>query len=171
MTLAHRDEVELAELLGIDIDSAWRLAMALELHQRLNQWSVPHRPILNDPAVVIDVMAPLRTLPEEHFWCLPITRTRRLIGSPIEISMGDVDGCDAGPRAFYRAALLRGAVKAIAVHNHPSCEPTPSAEDRFATSRLVTAGRALQITLVDHIIITPDRSLWRSLQRDDPRLF
>ena len=45
----------------------------------------------------------------------------------------------------------------IAVHNHPSGDPTPSPEDITSTRQLVEAGRILDIELVDHIIIGHQR--------------
>jgi len=171
MDLAHRDEYALATMLGLRLPAARRLAAALELHRRLVTWSVPERPIIDDPAVAVVVLAPMATLPEEHFYCLPLDARCRLIGSPIEISMGDVDGCDAGPRMFFRAALRCGAVQAIAAHNHPSGDPSPSAADQAVTRRLVAAGRALDIKLVDHVIVTPDKTRWCSLRRETPMCF
>lgn len=164
--LAHRDEHALATMLGIAPVAARRLATALELHRRLVVWSVPERPIINDPAVAVAVLAPMATLPEEHLWCLALDARCQLLGSPIEISRGDVDGTDAGPRAFFRAALHCGAVQAIAAHNHPSGDPSPSAADQAVTRRLVAAGRALDIKLVDHVIVTPDKMRWCSMRRE-----
>ena len=171
MDLAHRDECALANLLGLKPKTARRLVAALELHQRLVQWSAPVRPIIDDPAVAVAVLASACTLPEEHFWCLALDARCQLIGSPVEVSMGDVDGTDAGPRLFFRAALRCGAVQAIAAHNHPTGNPSPSADDQAVTRRLVAAGRALDIKLVDHVIVTPDRTRWCSLRRDTPMSF
>ena len=171
MDLAHRDEFTLATLLGLPPEGARRLAAALELHQRLATWEAPQRPVINDPAVAAAVLAPVATRQEEHFWCLALDARCQLIGRPIEVSMGDVDGCDAGPRLFFRAALRCGAVQAIAAHNHPSGDPSPSAADQAVTRRLVAAGRALDVRLMDHVIVTPDRTRWCSLRRDVPICF
>lgn len=171
MDLAHRDEYALATMLGLRLPAARRLAAALELHRRLVTWNVPDRPIIDDPAVAVSVLAPMATLPEEHFWCLALDTRCQLIAAPIEISRGDVDGCDAGPRLFFRAALRCGSVQAIACHNHPSGNPSPSADDQAVTRRLVAAGRALDIKLVDHVIVTPDRARWCSLRRETPACF
>jgi DNA repair protein RadC len=46
-----------------------------------------------------------------------------------------------------------GAAAIIAVHNHPSGDPTPSPEDVLLTERLTEAGRIIGIRLLDHIII------------------
>jgi DNA repair protein RadC len=86
------------------------------------------------------------------------------------VSKGDVDGTDAGPRAFFRLALAAGATTCIAVHNHPGGDPTPSAADRAATSRLVAAGRTVDVALVDHLVLGA-AGRWTSLRRKHPELF
>ena len=105
----------------------------------------------------------------DRLWCLPLDRQSRLIGAPRVVSKGDVDGTDAGPRAFFRAALTAGAVSAIAVHNHPSGDPSPSAADREVTRRLVQAGRTVDVALVDHLVL--GLGAYVSLRRDAGELF
>lgn len=171
MDLAHRDEYELETTLGLRPADARKLAAALDLHRRLLEWSVPKRPKIREPEDVLTVMAPYCERPVESFWMLTLNAHCHLIGQPLETAKGDVDGVDAGPRAFFRAALQRGAVQAIAVHNHPSSDPSPSAADMAVTRRLVAAGRALDIPLRDHVIIGPDRSRWCSMRREMPACF
>jgi len=171
LDLVCRDECELANLLELRPADARKLAAALDLHRRLLEWSVPKRPKILEPEDVLAVMSPYCECPVEHFWMVPLCVRSRLIGQPLETAMGDVDGVDAGPRAFFRAALQRGAVQAIAVHNHPSGDPSPSASDFAATRRLVAAGRALDIPLRDHVIIGPDRTRWCSMRRETPACF
>ena len=45
----------------------------------------------------------------------------------------------------------------IVVHNHPSGDPTPSADDRAVTRQLVEAGRMLDVPVYDHVIVGGDR--------------
>ncbi|MGH7657814.1 MAG: JAB domain-containing protein, partial [Gemmatimonadales bacterium] len=42
-------------------------------------------------------------------------------------------------------------------HNHPSGDPTPSAEDRAVTRQMVEAGKLLDLPVYDHVIIAGDR--------------
>ena len=62
------------------------------------------------------------------------------------------------PREVFRAAIAEAAAGIIVVHNHPSGDPTPSAEDRAVTRQLAEAGRLLDLPLYDHVIIAGDRS-------------
>ena len=50
-------------------------------------------------------------------------------------------------------ALRYHAASIVLVHNHPSGDPTPSAEDRRTTVRIQEAGAMLGIRLLDHVII------------------
>jgi len=57
----------------------------------------------------------------------------------------------------YRPAIAEAAAGIIVVHNHPSGDPTPSAEDRAVTRQLVAAGQLLDLPLYDHVILAGDR--------------
>jgi DNA repair protein RadC len=61
------------------------------------------------------------------------------------------------PREVFRPAIAEAAAGIIVVHNHPSGDPTPSAEDRAATKQLVAAGQLLDMPVYDHVIIAGDR--------------
>ena len=163
------EAVQRPEDLDLTPTQARRLHLVLELHRRLIDARKPVKPRLTDPEAVAELMAPrLSLLEHETFWALPLDCRNRLIGEPIQVSMGDVDGTDAGPRAFFRQALRRGAVSVIAVHNHPTGDPSPSPQDRGVTVRLAKAGRAVDVEVVDHLIIGTG---WISLRRDEPELF
>ena len=57
------------------------------------------------------------------------------------------------PREAFAPALLHHAAAILAVHNHPSGDPTPSREDRELTRTLWDTGKVMGIPLVDHLII------------------
>ncbi len=58
------------------------------------------------------------------------------------------------PRTIFRRALELDAAAVILVHNHPSGDPTPSRADIEATERLSLIGRALDIEVLEHIVVT-----------------
>jgi DNA repair protein RadC len=58
------------------------------------------------------------------------------------------------PRECFFPAIEHSAAAIIAVHNHPSGDPTPSAEDRDVTRRLQRAGELLGIVLADHVVVS-----------------
>lgn len=167
--LTTSDPLVLQHTLGLPAEAALRLAAAVELHRRLLRTRQP-RAALQLPETVVQVMLPLLVRDHECLWCLGLDPRLRLIGDPVQVSQGDIDGCDAGPRAFFRNALRRGACSAIAVHNHPTGDPSPSAADAAVTRRLVAAGRAIDVQLADHLVVCAD-GRFVSLRRDQPELF
>lgn len=167
--LSTSDPLALQHLMGLPAEAALRLAAAVELHRRLLRTRQPSA-ALQAPEAIVQVMLPLLVRDHECLWCLCLDPRLRLVGEPIQVTQGDIDGVDAGPRAFFRNALRRGACSAIAVHNHPTGDPTPSAADAAVTRRLVTAGSAVDVRLADHIVVCAD-GRFTSLRRDQPELF
>jgi len=150
--LAGYDLCDLQRTLQLTPAGTKRLGAALELHRRMLRCRRP-RTALRVPEAVAEVMLPLAGRDHECLWCLCLDARSQLIGEPIQVSQGDIDGCDAGPRLFFRNALRRGSATAIAVHNHPSGDCSPSAADVSVTRRLIAAGRVVDIDLVDHVIV------------------
>lgn len=167
--LTTSDPLALQHAMGLPVEAALRLAAAVELHRRLLRSRQP-RTALNAPEAVVQVMQPLLVRDHECLWCLCLDPRVRLLGEPVQVSQGDIDGCDASPRAFFRNALRRGACSAIAVHNHPTGDPSPSPADAAVTRRLVAAGRAVDVCLADHIVVCAD-GRFVSLRREQPELF
>lgn len=89
---------------------------------------------------------------QEVFVGLWLNNRSRVISHTV-ITRGLVDSCLVHPREVFRHALAAGAVGIIVAHNHPSGDPTPSAEDRAITRMLVESGKILDIPVYDHIII------------------
>ena len=69
------------------------------------------------------------------------------------ISKGTVKASIITPRELFVEALKQEAVSIVLLHNHPSGDPTPSADDRLITGRIAQAGALVGIDLLDHIII------------------
>lgn len=69
---------------------------------------------------------------------------------------GTVDHAPVYPREVMRRALELSASAVILVHNHPSGDPTPSRADIEMTRQVVEAGRALRISIHDHLVVGRD---------------
>ena len=169
-SLAGMTESQLMATLSIRRSAARRLHLAFALHRRLLAAKVPDRPFLRQPEDVAPVMLPLVQLDHERLWCLAVDARCRLIGAPIEVARGDVDGTDASARAVCRAALRAGASSMIVVHNHPAGDPSPSAADVAVTRRLATAGRTVGVLLSDHVVVCANGT-FASLRRSNPESF
>jgi DNA repair protein RadC len=69
------------------------------------------------------------------------------------VSRGGVASCAVTPRDILRPLVLNACAAAIAVHNHPSGDPSPSGEDIALTERIARGAEVLGIRLVDHVVI------------------
>jgi DNA repair protein RadC len=170
--LARSDLDALLAARGLGPAKATELAAAFELAARIaTATRRRERPLLRTPEeVVAFIAADAALIGHEQFWCLPLDARSCLIGEPRVVSKGDVDGTDAGPRAFFRLALAAGASRCVAVHNHPTGDPSPSVGDRAVTLRLVQAGRIIDVALVDHVVVG-DGGRFVSLRRECPECF
>jgi DNA repair protein RadC len=162
---------ELVQSQGLGPAKASEVAAAFELARRLVRAARGDRPTLTTPKAVVDAVGPdMAALRHEEFWCLPLDARSRLIGQPRTVSRGDIDGTEAGPRLFFRNALIAGAATTVAVHNHPTGDPSPSQGDLAVTRRLIKCGRLIECTLVDHIVIG-DGQRHHSIRRSHPHLW
>ena len=110
------------------------------------------RMLIKPTETATTLMTLLQDEPSEVFAILCLTTKLRVIASH-EVSRGTLDSALVHQREVFRAALLSNAACLVACHNHPSGDPTPSADDVAVTRRLVAAGEVLGIPVLDHIII------------------
>ena len=73
-----------------------------------------------------------------------------------DIARGIVTSCLVHPREVFFTAVKVRCSALIAIHNHPSGDPSPSVEDREITRRLRESGKILGIKLLDHIIVSEE---------------
>jgi DNA repair protein RadC len=98
-----------------------------------------------------DRLASDATQEEFHIVCLD---TKNRVTGTHRISVGCLDRSLVHPREVFRPAIQDAAKSILLVHNHPSGDPTPSADDLSLTERLQDAGKTLGITVVDHIVVS-----------------
>lgn len=91
----------------------------------------------------------------EQFKILLLNRGGRILGI-YEVSSGGVAGTVADPKLIFSAALKANASSLILAHNHPSGNIKPSEADRYLTRKIVEAGKLLDISVLDHIIVTTE---------------
>ena len=83
---------------------------------------------------------------------LALDTKNKVIGI-FEISRGSLNASIIHPRDIFQRAILVNAASVILAHNHPSGDPTPSPEDVALTKKLVDAGKVMDITVLDHVIV------------------
>ncbi len=104
------------------------------------------------PFEIAGLCRDLRDCAQEMFVCVDLNAKNNVIDKRL-VSLGILDASLVHPREVFRGALLNGSAAIVCVHNHPSGDPTPSAEDLRITRQLVEAGRILSIRVLDHIVI------------------
>lgn len=112
-------------------------------------------PTLYTPETVYKMLTTIYSLDEkaeEYVYMISLNTRCKPIGI-FNIAKGTVNSCIMPIRETFIRALLSGAVFIIIVHNHPSGDTTPSADDIKVTKKLNDAGELIGIKLLDHIII------------------
>ncbi len=94
----------------------------------------------------------LRGSDRECFGVILLSAKNHALGLHIA-SVGTVDASLVSPTIVFRPAVLANAVGVIAVHNHPSGDTCPSAEDLRVTRQLIEASRVMDVKLLDHVIL------------------
>ena len=94
----------------------------------------------------------MRDLKREIFKVLFLNRKNELMADQ-DVFFGSLSGSAVYPREIATLALEHKAAAMVFVHNHPSGDPSPSAEDNKLTRDLVWASELLQIQVLDHLII------------------
>jgi len=81
----------------------------------------------------------------------------RLLRDGVErLEEGTIDRAAVYPRRLVEAALRRGAAAVVLAHNHPNGDVNPSEQDKLLTRAIVLAAEAVQVRVMDHLIVSPD---------------
>jgi len=152
-SLAMRPVAALTEHAGVGRARAVVIHAALELGRRMALETREEAAPVRSPRDVVALFAPrLEDLPVEEFHVAVLDAQHRL-ERDITVTRGILNSSLVHPREVFREAIAERAAAIILVHNHPSGDPSPSADDRNVTDQLVSAGRLLDIPVHDHVII------------------
>lgn len=150
--LANWQTADFMRWKGISPAKARQLVAILEIGRRMMQPGTP-TPVLNRPELVAQFLTPItKGLEIEKFWVMCLNRKNRL-KKLVEVTSGTATSSLAHPREVFRVAIREGATAVVCAHNHPSGDPAPSAADISVTRALRDAARAVDIDLLDHVIV------------------
>lgn len=139
---------------GINMSAMRRLRAALKLGLLLASESKEVQKRIDCPADVGSLLGPrLRHLSHEELWVVALNGQNEVIGTHM-VSRGGPAGTAVRAKDILRVVLRFGAYSFILVHNHPSGSLLPSKEDSTLTMKLIEAGEAIGVPLVDHVIIS-----------------
>lgn len=121
------------------------------------------RLMLSEPAVVVQLLAPLaRDMEREAFTVLILDAKNHLLNVDFA-TVGLVDRTQIHPREVFRLAIAKNASRIVLAHNHPSGDPTPSAQDIAVNRQLVEAGKIIGIEVLDHVVVvSPEKKVGRA---------
>ena len=114
---------------------------------------------------------------QESLWVMSVDGRNNLIGIT-EVFKGTATGTSVSIADLLRPAMLTGAVGLVMVHNHPSGDSQPSNEDIRLTEEVLRACGYHDLTLLDHMVITPndftsirsvEPGIWQALAKEDAR--
>jgi DNA repair protein RadC len=133
------------------------LHAAFGLARRLAEAALrPGTPVHDGGDVARIVRDSTRGSRRENFLAVLLDRRHRLMSVQI-VGVGSIDAVAVHPREVFSPALRDGAAAVVVAHNHPSGDPTPSAEDRLVTQRLREVGDLVGIGVLDHVVVGTER--------------
>ena len=151
--LANASVAELCALRGISETKACQLLAALELGRRSASLGPADQPLISTPEDVdLLLRAELAPLAQEKLYVLLLNTKQELLRVH-EVYQGTVNSASVRIAEVLRPAIKDNCPNIIVVHNHPSGDPGPSADDIRVTRRLARSAEAMDICLHDHVVI------------------
>jgi DNA repair protein RadC len=149
----------LRQVRGIGRVRAAQTLAAVELGRRSLIRGSGERVRLSTPRQLAAYLLPLYgSRAVEQFGIVLLDSKHRVIHVSV-LSTGTLDQTVVHPREVFREASCASAAAIALFHNHPSGDPTPSADDLALTARLVSAGDIMGIAVIDHVILADERYL------------
>ena len=148
---------ELRQVQGVGRARAAQVVAALEIGRRTLVRGVEERPRLGTPRqLAADLLPQYGAATVEQFGIVMLDTKHRMLRIKV-VSVGSLDTTVVHPREVFREAVSAAAAAIVLFHNHPSGDPTPSADDLVLTTRMVNAGYIMGIDVVDHLILADQR--------------
>ena len=145
---------ELCNFRGIGEAKAISIIAALEIGRRRGDTEEKPAEFIRSSRDGYNLMRRhLVDLNHEEFWMILVGRSNKVLGKEL-VSKGGLSNTIADPKVIFGTALQYQAAGIMLVHNHPSGNLKPSQSDLELTKRLSSAGRLLEIQILDHLIIT-----------------
>ena len=145
---------QLMRFKGIGEAKAVSIAAALEVGRRRRMEDTQKITKITSSKDAFELLYPLiGELPHEEFWIVYLNNSNKVIHKS-QLSKGGITGTLVDVRLVLKQALELGAVGIILAHNHPSGTLKPSVADKQITEKLKKASEALDIKVLDHLIVT-----------------
>lgn len=154
--LARLSVEQLMRFQGIGEAKAITIVAAMEISRRRRTAEITPRTVIKTSNQVYQLLQPfLADLQHEEFWIVYLNNSNRVLESS-QLSKGGITGTLVDVRLVIKKALNLGAVALVLAHNHPSGTLVPSEADKQITLKLVNASKAMDMKVLDHLIIAQD---------------
>ncbi len=148
---------QLMEYKGVGDAKAVTILASLELGRRQKiSKSFQKAKIISSKSAYDIFSVYLSDIQHEEFWAMYLNSSMKIIET-VKINQGSTTSLSIDNRVIFKKAYEKNANSIIVCHNHPSGNIEPSDIDIALTSKLVKAGKILDITINDHIIIADNR--------------
>lgn len=144
---------ELCSFKGIGMAKAISILAACELGKRRKLTEVQERLRLETSRDIYEFMHPrMQDLYNEECWIILLNSNLRVIDT-VCVSRGGLNSTMVDVRVVLREAIVKRATMFVLCHNHPSGSVRPSRDDDQLTARMQKAGAAVNIPMLDHVIV------------------
>jgi DNA repair protein RadC len=155
--LARASVAELRRRKGLGDAKIAQLKAALSLASRLRELPGDERPAIRSPDDVFALVGfEMSALEQEELRVLLLDTKNRVLAMRT-VYVGSATATTLRVGELFREAIRQNATAVIVVHNHPSGDPTPSADDVNVTEAIREGGRLLDVAVLDHIVIGQGR--------------
>jgi DNA repair protein RadC len=157
MGLHRADYAELINQHGIGEAKAAQIKAAIELGRRLVAEAPEERASVRNPADAAELVRyEMSALDQEELRVILLDTRNRVIGK-VTVYRGSLNSSQVRVGEVFKPAIRASAAAIIVVHNHPSGDPTPSPDDVTVTRSIVSAGKLLDVDVLDHLVIGQGR--------------
>lgn len=152
--MSSMNDVDWIGIKGVGPAKIAQIKAALEIGRRFREQEVREELVkINSSADMADILMPqMRDLKVEVFKVAYLDNQNRLI-QIVDQDQGTVNQTTPFIREILKGALEKYALSIVCIHNHPSGLVRPSDQDRHFTRKLADVSRAMEVQLLDHIII------------------
>lgn len=128
-----------------------------QLHEELNthlMGNANERPSIQSPADAAKILDYfIGDLDHEELWVICLD-TRNRVMNLVALYKGCVNSSQVRIAEVFHQAIIDNCPSILIAHNHPSGDTTPSPEDVAVTRNINQAGKLLEISVLDHLVIS-----------------
>lgn len=155
--LLQSDNVTIEEICQTLTPARRAMAMAvIELYKRMQSRKADNKVIKCSEDIYNVMHRYLQGLDHEECWVIFLNQSSQIIRKQ-RVSVGGLASTQVDVRLILREALKVCATSLILIHNHPSGNVRPSADDDRLTMSLQQASKILHIRMLDHVVYADDQ--------------